>query len=125
MPFDRGCAWLHSGDINPWRPIAADLGFTVIEQKQVWQNRVGDRWLGEDAAANWDRAIAVRLEAIAAAGASGRDVPASTVPTDGGAWVPLAEAVITWYMSVDSDQVSTRDLFNSNDTNIDWPIVEG
>jgi len=28
-------------------------------------------------------------------------------------------------MSVDSDQVSTRDLFNFNDTNIDWPIVEG
>ncbi len=125
VPFDRGCAWLHSGDINPWRPIAADLGFTVIEQKQVWQGRVGDRWLGEDAAANWDRAIADRLEAIAEVGASGLDVPASTVPADGRAWGPLAEAVITWYMSVDSDQVSTRDLFNSNDTNIDWPIVEG
>src|SRR5262245_38088291 len=39
VPFDRGCAWLHSGDINPWRPIAADLGFTVIQEKQVWQSR--------------------------------------------------------------------------------------
>lgn len=47
VPFDRGCAWLHSGDINPWRPIAADLGFTVIEQKQMRQSRVGDRRLGE------------------------------------------------------------------------------
>jgi len=125
VPFDRGCAWLHSGDINPWRPIAADLGFTVIEQKQVWQSRVGDRWLGEDEDANWDRAVADRFEAIAEVGASGLDVPASTVPAGGGPWAPLTEAVITWYMSMDSAQVSTRDLFNSNDTNVDWPIVEG
>src|SRR5262245_15928595 len=55
VPFDRGCAWLHSGDINPWRPIAADLGFTVIERKQAWQGRVGNHWLGEDENANWDR----------------------------------------------------------------------
>src|SRR6185312_6883233 len=25
----------------------------------------------------------------------------------------------------DSDQASTRDIFNANDTDIDWPIVEG
>jgi monoamine oxidase len=95
VPFDRGCAWLHSGDINPWRPIAADLGFTVIEQKQVWQSRVGGRRLGEGEDANWDRVVAARLAAIAAVGASGLDIAASTVPGDGGAWSPLAEAVIT------------------------------
>jgi monoamine oxidase len=125
VPFDRGCAWLHSGDINPWRPIAADLGFTVIEQQQVWQSRVGSRWLGEDEDADWDRVVAARLAAIAAVGASGRDISASAVASEGGAWSPLAEAVVTWYTSVDSDRVSTRDLSNSNDTNVDWPIVEG
>jgi len=125
VPFDRGCAWLHSADINPWRPIAADLGFTVVEQKQVWQGRVGNRWLGEDDHANWDRVIADRLAAIADVGASGRDVAASTVPANGGAWSPLAEAVVTWYTSVESDRLSTRDLFNANDTDLDWPIIEG
>src|SRR5215468_5034840 len=125
VPFDRGCAWLHSGDINPWRPIAADLGFTVIEHKEAWRGRVGNRWLGEDEKANWDRVIADRFDAIAEVGASGRDVAASTVPANGGAWSPLAEAVVTWYTSVESEQVSTRDLFNANDTNADWPIVEG
>ncbi|MGH6959961.1 MAG: flavin monoamine oxidase family protein, partial [Dongiaceae bacterium] len=29
------------------------------------------------------------------------------------------------YTSADSDQVSTLDIFNANDTNVDWPIVEG
>jgi monoamine oxidase len=125
VPFDRGCAWLHSGDINPWRPIAADLGFTVIEQKQVWQGRLGDRWLGESEHADWDRVIAARLAAIAAVGASGRDVAASTVPAEREMWSPVAEAVVSWYTSADSDQVSTLDIFNADDTNVDWPIVEG
>jgi len=125
VPFDRGCAWLHSADINPWRSIAAALGFTVIEEKPVWQGRVGNKWLGGDENADWDRVIAARLAAIAAAGASGRDVAASAVPAERGRWSAVAEAVISWYTSADSDQVSTRDIFNAHDTDVDWPIVEG
>jgi len=125
VPFDRGCAWLHSGDINPWRPIAADLGFTVIGQKQVWQSRVGDRWLGDGEDADWDRVVAARFAAIAAVGEAGRDIAASAVPAEGGTWSKVADAVISWYMSVDSDQASTRDIFNANDTDVDLPIVEG
>jgi monoamine oxidase len=125
VPFDRGCAWLHSGDINPWRSIAADLEFTVIEQNQVWQSRVGNRWLGEGEDADWDRVVAARFDAIAAAGEAGRDIPASAVAAECGPWSQVAEAVISWYMSVDSDRASTRDIFNANDTNVDWPIVEG
>ena len=125
VPFDRGCAWLHSGDINPWRPIAANLGFTVIGEKQVWQSRVGDRWLGEDQDADWDRVVAARFAAISAAGEAGRDIPVSAVTAEGGAWSQVADAVISWYMSVDSDQASTRDIFNANDTDVDLPIVEG
>src|SRR6185312_12179731 len=105
--------------------MAAELGFTVIEQKQVWQGRLGDRWLGESENADWDRVIAARLAAIAAVGASGRDVAASAVPAEREMWSPVAEAVVSWYTSADSDQVSTLDIFNANDTNVDWPIVEG
>ena len=122
VPFDRGCAWLHSGDINPWRSIAAELGLTVIERKQVWRSRVGKHWLGE---ADWDRVVAARFAAIAAVGGAGRDIPASAVAAQAGAWSQMAEAVISWYMSVDSDQASTRDIFNANDTDIDLPILEG
>ena len=70
VPFDRGCAWLHSGDINPWRPIAADFGFTVIEQKQVWQGRLGDHWLDESEHADW-----LRLSQQTLANADGAEEP--------------------------------------------------
>lgn len=125
VPFDRGCAWLHSGDINPWRPIAARLGFTVIEEKQVWTSRVGSQWLGEDEDADGDRAIKARFESLVAVGASGRDIAASEVPVGDGRWGGLVEAVVTWYTSVESGQLSTRDVFNTKDTDTDFPIVEG
>ncbi|MGH6930496.1 MAG: flavin monoamine oxidase family protein [Dongiaceae bacterium] len=125
VPFDRGCAWLHSGDINPWCDIARQLGFTVVEKKQVWRSRVGRRRLSAEEEADWDRAIAARFAAIAARGADGTDVPASLVAPPGGPWDPLIDAVISWYTSVDADQLSTRDFHNILDTDTDWPIVEG
>jgi monoamine oxidase len=125
VPFDRGCAWLHSGDINPWREIARRLDFTVVEQKQVWRSRVGSRRLSPAEEADWDRAIAARFAAIAAAGADGADVAASAVAPAAGTWDPLIDAVISWYTSVDAHELSTRDFHNILDTDIDWPIVEG
>lgn len=124
VPFDRGCAWLHSGDINPWRDIARRLGFTVVEEKQIWRSRVGKRRLTWDEEADWDRAIGDRFAAIAGAGA-GSDVAASVAAPAEGRWGPLIDAVITWYSSVDAAQLSTRDFFNIRDTDTDWPIVEG
>jgi monoamine oxidase len=125
VPFDRGCAWLHSGDINPWRRIAARLGFTVVETKQVWTTRVATKRLGVDEDADWERAIRARFEAIAAVGASGIDIAASDVPAAASPWNQLIEAIVTWYTSVDSTQLSTRDFYNIRDTDTDWPIVEG
>jgi monoamine oxidase len=124
-PFDRGCAWLHSGDVNPWRPIAARLGLTVIEEKQVWTSRVGSQWLDENDDGDWDRAISSRFAHLAAAGAAERDIAASSVPVEDGRWGGLIEAVITWYTSVDSTRLSTRDIFNTADTDTDYPVLEG
>jgi monoamine oxidase len=125
VPFDRGCAWLHSADINPWREIARRLGFTVIERKQVWRSRVGQQPLSPEQAAGWDAALAARFDAIAALGTDGSDLPASQVPAPESTWDPLIDAVISWYTSVDAEQVSTRDFTNIRDTDTDWPIVEG
>jgi monoamine oxidase len=125
VPFDRGCAWLHSGDINPWRDIARRLGFTVVERKQVWRSRVGRHRLSPEQEAEWDAAIAARFATIAARGADGSDLPASQAAASSTTWDPLIDAVISWYTSVDAEQLSTRDVHNILDTDTDWPIVEG
>jgi monoamine oxidase len=125
VPFDRGCAWLHSAEVNPWRGIAAELGFTVIEEDPAWQGRVGNCRLGEDEGTDWDRTIEASFAAIAAAGRAGHDVPASTVVARDGPWSTLFEAIVTWYSSTEIDQLSTRDVGNGLGGEHDWPIVEG
>jgi monoamine oxidase len=125
VPVDRGCAWLHSADINPWRRIAADLGFAVEERNPQWQSRVGRRRLGEGDEDRWDVAIEEGLDAIAAAGAAGRDVPASEVIDGSGPFAPLLRAVVTWVTGVEATEFSTLDYARYVDTGNDWPIVAG
>jgi monoamine oxidase len=125
VPFDRGCAWLHSAEVNPWRGIAAELGFTVIESDPVWQGRVGNRRLGEGADADWGGAIESKFAAIAAAGKVGRDVPANTVVSRDEPWSMLFETIVTWYAGTEIDRLSTRDVGNGLGGEHDWPIVEG
>ena len=40
-PIDRGCAWLHAADQNPWTDYARQHGFTVIERSPDWQQWIG------------------------------------------------------------------------------------
>src|SRR5262245_55839955 len=79
LPIDRGCAWLHSADQNPWASYARERGFTVLDRPPDWGQRIGRERLSEAQRArrdaDWDRAA----DAIAAAAAAGRDVPASAV----------------------------------------------
>src|SRR5262245_55833293 len=125
IPIDRGCAWLHCADRNPWTSFAKEHGFTVVERSPDWQQRVGlepvsverrARW-----AAEWDRAVG----AIEAAGRAGRDVPASTVlPADLG-FPRLFDAIMSWQMGVDTIDLSTLDFTSYDDNDINWAVREG
>jgi monoamine oxidase len=124
VPIDRGCGWLHSADENPWRKIARDLGIAVLEENPVWQSRIGDRWMGEGDSAHWDDAISGWFDSIAAAGAAGRDVPASSVIGDG-RFRTLFDAIVTWACGVESRELSTLDYSRYRDTGNDWPVPDG
>jgi len=124
VPVDRGCAWLHAAEINPWRRLAANLGCTVVERNPEWHSRVGNRWSDRDGAA-WDAAIGSRLDAIYDAGAAGRDVPASEVIDNTGPYAGLTAAVVTWISGVEPSAWSTVDYARYVETGNNWPIVEG
>src|SRR5689334_16545693 len=83
LPIDRGCAWLHSADRNPWTEYARRQGFRLLERSPEWRQWLGGQRvsaaLRERLDADWDRAIATIMTAARA----GRDVPVSTVvPAD-------------------------------------------
>jgi monoamine oxidase len=125
IPIDRGCAWLHSADQNPWVPYARERGFTVLERPPDWGQRVGRERLTEEQRerrdAAWDRATDV----IAAAARAGRDVPVSTVLPDDLPYRPFFDAVMSWWFGVDTANASTADFAASEDTEINWAVAEG
>jgi monoamine oxidase len=125
VPIDRGCAWLHSADRNPWTEYARQQGFTVTERSPDWRQWIGRERvtaaLRERLDASWDRAV----EAIAATARAGRDVPASEVlPTDL-EFRSLFDASITWMMGVDTPNLSTADFAASEDSDVNWAVREG
>ena len=125
VPIDRGCAWLHAADGNPWTEYARQRGFTVIERSPDWQ-----QWLGRTRVtaelrarldADWDRAVG----AIAASAQADRDVPASAVLPPDLEFRPLFDAIMSWMMGVDTVDLSTADFAASEDSDVNWAVREG
>ena len=125
VPIDLGCAWLHSADVNPFRAIAAELGFTVVESEPAWGGRRRIAKLSPAKVAVIERTIEEGLDAISAAGEQGRDVAASEVLPRNSPGRPLLDAIISWIHGADPGQVSTLDATRYRDTGHNWPVVEG
>jgi monoamine oxidase len=125
VPIDLGCAWLHSADVNPFRAIGAELGFTIVEREPAWgrQRRIGRLSRGETAAI--EQTIEEGLDAIVAAGEGGLDIAASEVLPEHAPGRPLLDAIISWIYGADPAQVSTLDGARYRDTGQNWPVVEG
>src|SRR5215470_16136505 len=77
VPIDRGCAWVHCAERNPWTPWAREHGFTVVDRSPDWQRRIGRAPLSPERRARWDESWQRAVDAIEAAARAGRDVPAS------------------------------------------------
>ena len=125
LPIDRGCAWLHSADRNPWTEYARRHGFAVIERSPEWRQWIGSERVSAELRtrldADWDHAV----EAIATAARAGRDVPASDVLPPDLEFRPLFDAIMSWMMGVDTPNLSTADFAASEDTDVNWPVTEG
>jgi monoamine oxidase len=124
-PIDRGCAWLHSAERNPWTEYARQHGFTVIERSPDWQQWIDGKRVSAELRtrldADWDRAVG----AIAAAARAGRDVPASSVLPLDLEFRPLFDAIMSRMMGVDTHHLSTADFAASEDSDVNWAVKEG
>lgn len=125
IPIDRGCAWLHCAEQNPWTTYARERGFTVVERSPDWQRYIGREHLSPERRARWDAAWQRAEDAIETAGRAGRDVPASEVlPADLESRT-LFDAIMSWAMGVDTADLSTVDYARYEDTDINWAVPEG
>lgn len=124
-PFDLGCGWLHSGDVNPWTAIAEAQGRTIDRSPPPWSRRSLERGFPKEKQQAFERAreaYHARLEALAA-GES--DCPASAALDPSSPWNGLLDAVSTWYSGGELDRVSVADLENYADTGVNWRVEQG
>lgn len=128
FPFDRGCAWLHKADDNPYTPLARQWGYTLFEHN----NHLDALFLGdrEASAAERERQTAeeARLDKVMTRRAQqNKDVPAERWLKRRG---PVEDAVATFHgpmsSAVDLDELSTVDYLNiGTDVDPNLLIKEG
>lgn len=124
-PFDRGGSWLHCATINPLTPLAHAEGFSIVEDQHRPRHvmRAGRRLTP----AERDDYIAANNRghaAIAAAGASGRDVSAEEVLPEG-EYRAQTGRVLSWIHGLDPDGISTLDSARFVEAEGEWLLREG
>ena len=125
VPIDRGCAWLHCAEENPWTAFARERGFTVVERSPDWQRRIGRNPLSTERRARWDADYERAELAIEAAARAGRDVPVSDVLPADLQFRTLFDAVMSWSMGVDTVELSSADFAAYDETDVNWAVPEG
>ncbi len=124
-PFDRGGSWLHCATANPLTPLARAEGFSIFEDQHQPRHvmlagrHLTDRERDEYLAAN-NRGFA----AIAAAGASGRDIAAEdAMPAT--PYRAQTGRVLSWIHGLDPDGISTLDSARFVEAEGEWLLREG
>lgn len=123
-PWDQGCHWFHSADINPLRALAERIGhgFLPVPRPAIHRSFLGGKWVNLSVREDyvWDE-----LAKISAAGADGTDIPASAVlDRDHPHW-PIVRHWVALMYSHEPEDVSTRDAFAYVDTGVNLPVSDG
>ncbi|WP_119301320.1 flavin monoamine oxidase family protein [Dongia deserti] len=126
VPFDLGCHWLHTSDINPLVPEADRLGFFIDRgfafSAHLWLNgRHGTAAESSAYASYFDWAESGA--GIALDPREDRDV-LSLLDTSSPYFAPYAH-VFSVIHAADPDQVSARDVMAQVANGGDWPVRDG
>lgn len=125
--FDLGCHWMHSASLNPFVQTADALG--VRYERRNGYGRCGyfrdGEWLDDQEIATGQRAMKRREEAMAIAWEQGRDQSVLETVEREGPWTEVLDYYDALDTSSDVDQISIGDIVNYNDTEENWPVVDG
>jgi len=128
VPWDRGCSWLHSSEVNPWVGYARANGFEVAPDRYAQRVYDGPARMDEaDLAAL--SSLRRRMEAeLQAAGRRGLDIPAEeafTRATLEDPWYPLAASGLTAWEGIEPANFSALDSFHYVDRGENLLIPKG
>ncbi len=127
LPFDRGCSWLHSSDVNPYTPMAQEWGYTLENHDEPGEAMfVGNRKPTGSEWSAYDLAWRTILDGLTEAGRHGLDSPASEVVSVGMPWSGVSQ---TWIgpmsMGVDFEDMSPVDWWSLSEVKPNLLVREG
>jgi len=112
VPWDRGCSWLHSPNVNPWVKYARQNDFALVPDATARHVYEGSRRLGDRETAGY-RAVTERMSReLDAAARRGLDIPAAecfTQATLADPWYPMAETSLTGWEGIEPANYSVLD----------------
>jgi monoamine oxidase len=118
---------MHSASLNPFVHTADALG--VRYERRNGYGRCGyfrdGEWLDDQEIATGQRAMKRREEAMAIAWEQGRDQSVLETVEREGPWTDVLDYYDALDTSSDVDQISIGDIVNYNDTEENWPVVDG
>jgi len=125
VPWDRGCHWLHSADINPMRELADTYGFTYLKEDPEALLFLNGTFLSDaDAQLAYDYVEACWTK-VFATGSKGLDVSVATLVDDDHPYYPIFRGAVAGEWSVPVEDMSTLDGVSYRDTDNNWPVAEG
>jgi monoamine oxidase len=126
-PWDQGCHWLHSADINPLVAWADRLGASYAKESRVdyfrmWQ---AGAWLDDDTARTARAATNAAFAAIYETAEAGRDVPIADILRNDARWDAGVRMMLQLMSSDDPERVSALGYGDYTDTEVNWPVLSG
>jgi monoamine oxidase len=124
-PVDRGCAWLHQADRNPFSPLAQALGYSLVAHDdaswQLYAQGLPLEPLERDKVLAAVDALEQRIS-----GHAGADAPLAAL-CDARSWDGrwACEALGPLDAGADSTQLSARGLQQHGSTRPNWLVREG
>ncbi|HVZ01890.1 MAG TPA: NAD(P)/FAD-dependent oxidoreductase [Dongiaceae bacterium] len=124
-PFDHGCQWLHSADVNPLTPMAERLGFRYRRDPIRFRIHDGHWWVNDRIVDDYHAMSEATYGKMHEAGDAGRDVAAATCIDPTSRWARLFRQGFTPYISTEPEHVSVYDVSRDANTGVNWPVSSG
>ena len=126
IPYDHGCAWLHSADENPITDLAGEFGFTPVDDSEPeWWLYNDDAEADDDDYEEAEEAYEDLQSRIDEFGDEGKDVAADRFQPSG-VWGKLAASLEgPLEAGVELRDLSTMDVYSQIGTGVEWLLLEG
>ncbi len=125
LPYDHGCAWISAASQNPFKEIARDKGFTLLDHTTAGSALyVGNRRANPAEVSAYNSTFAAMESALNIGSNRGMDVAADTVVPRG---MPFGGTAQAWTgpmdYGVDMDQLSTGDWYRGTGASGSYLVV--